>query len=339
VAETSYASCGDLSLAYQVFGDGPVELVFVAPTIGSHVELLWTLPEFQAFFERLAMFCRVVLFDQAGFGLSDPIPKIRLLEERAAEVEAVMDAVGFGKPAVFAVGQGGLASMVFAATQPERTRALILHGTTAYHGVTGWDDVERDPEEVRARVLPELGEDYTPSTEQFARLQEFCRAVHSGWGSGAAFRVGLPSFGSIRQLAMVERHVREPGDGAGGNRSVVPDRRAADPADDQRAHPASHHEKSVMPLCNPRGPRRPPDCRGRSRASWACTCEYLPIAHGLRCESKTWAVNLSFPFDSLESQSKFASLSVWRLVSLRRDPSRVSTAGHVGVANSTATTG
>jgi pimeloyl-ACP methyl ester carboxylesterase len=70
VAETSYASCGDLSLAYQVFGDGPVELVYVPATIGSHVELCWTLPEFKAFFERLATFCRVLLFDPGGFGLN-----------------------------------------------------------------------------------------------------------------------------------------------------------------------------------------------------------------------------------------------------------------------------
>jgi pimeloyl-ACP methyl ester carboxylesterase len=88
MAETSYAKCGDLSLAYQVFGDGPVELVFVAPTNGSHVELCWTLPEFKAFFERLATFCRVLLFDQAGFGLSDPVPKVRTLDDRAAEIEA-----------------------------------------------------------------------------------------------------------------------------------------------------------------------------------------------------------------------------------------------------------
>ena len=117
MAETSYAPCGDLSLAYQVFGDGPVELVYVPATIGSHVELCWTLPEFKAFFERLATFCRVLLFDPGGFGLSDPIPKVRLLEDRAAEIEAVMDAVGFGKAAIFAAGEGGLAAMVFAATR------------------------------------------------------------------------------------------------------------------------------------------------------------------------------------------------------------------------------
>ena len=95
--ETSYASCGDLSLAYQVFGDGPVELVFVGPMI-SHVELIWTLPEFKAFFEQLATFCRVAPFDKAGSGLSDPVPRVRTLDDRAAEIEAVMDAAGFEKP-------------------------------------------------------------------------------------------------------------------------------------------------------------------------------------------------------------------------------------------------
>jgi pimeloyl-ACP methyl ester carboxylesterase len=106
VAETSYAKCGDLSLAYQVFGDGPVELVFVGPMV-THIELFWTLPEFKAFFEQLATFCRVLVFDKAGVGLSDPIPKVRLLEERAAEIEAVMDAVGFAKAAVFGMSEGG----------------------------------------------------------------------------------------------------------------------------------------------------------------------------------------------------------------------------------------
>ena len=96
MADTLYASCGDLSLAYQVFGDGPVELVFVCGPI-SHVELFWTLPEFKAFFERLATFCRVLLFDKAGVGLSDPVPHVRTLDERAAEIEAVMDAAGFGQ--------------------------------------------------------------------------------------------------------------------------------------------------------------------------------------------------------------------------------------------------
>ena len=75
---------------------------------------------------------------------------------------------------------------MFAATRPERTRALILIGTIPYRGFAGWDDMDRDPAELRARLVPELGEDYTPSTGHSARWQEVARAVHSGWGSGAA---------------------------------------------------------------------------------------------------------------------------------------------------------
>ncbi len=154
--DTSYASCGDLSLAYQVFGDGPVELV-VAGSFVSHVELAWTLPEFEAFMEQLATFCRVLVFDKAGVGLSDPVPKVRTLDDRATEIEAVMDAVGFGKAVIFGISEGGPAAIVFAATRPERTRALILTGTFAFTGFAGWDDVDRDPAELRARIATRAG--------------------------------------------------------------------------------------------------------------------------------------------------------------------------------------
>ena len=184
MAETLYAKCGDLSLAYQVFGDGPVELVFVGPMV-THVELFWGMPEFKAFFDQLATFCRVVMFDKAGNGLSDPIPKVRLLEERAAEIEAVMDAVGFAKAVVFGTSEGGAQAIAFAARRPERTRALILYGSLA--GLTGgsWDDLDRDPAELRTRFLPEFGEKYTPSTKQIGRAQEMVRGARLAWGSGA----------------------------------------------------------------------------------------------------------------------------------------------------------
>jgi pimeloyl-ACP methyl ester carboxylesterase len=210
VPETSYASCGDLSLAYQIFGAGPVELV-VAGSFVSHVELYWTMPEFEAFFGQLATFCRVLLFDKAGVGLSDPIPKVRTLDDRATEIEAVMDAVGFGSAVIFGVSEGGPAAMVFAARRPERTRALILAGTFAYNGFAGWDDIDRDAEELRARLLAEPGEDYTPTTEQLARFQEFLRAGRSAWGSGAALKALFPSVLSIRRLAMLERMSASPG--------------------------------------------------------------------------------------------------------------------------------
>ena len=157
MAETSYASCGDLSIAYQVFGEGPVELV-VASGFVSHVELFWTMPEFKAFFEHLATFCRVVLFDKAGVGLSDPVPKVRTLDDRAAEIEAVMDAVVFRKAPLFGLREGGPASIIFAATRPERTRALTLASTFPFVGFE-WDDIERDGAEVRAHYLTEFGED------------------------------------------------------------------------------------------------------------------------------------------------------------------------------------
>jgi pimeloyl-ACP methyl ester carboxylesterase/class 3 adenylate cyclase len=211
VAETSYAACGDLSLAYQVFGDGPVELVFVGPMV-THVELFWTLPEFNAFFEQLATFCRVLLFDKAGVGLSDPIPKVRLLEDRAAEIEAVMDAVGFGKAAVFGMSEGGPQAMMFAAKRPERTRALILYGSFSFvAGGGSWDDLDRDPAELRARYLPEFGEKYTPSTKQIGRMQEMVRGARSAWGNGATAKWWFPSVRSIRQLGMVERMCASPG--------------------------------------------------------------------------------------------------------------------------------
>ena len=116
------------------------------------------MPEFKAFFDQLATFCRIVVFDKAGVGLSDPVPQVRTLDDRAAEIEAVMDAVGFGRAVLFGLSDGGPAAIVFAATRPERTRALILSGTYLVprrHG--GWDDVERDPAELRARHASRAG--------------------------------------------------------------------------------------------------------------------------------------------------------------------------------------
>jgi class 3 adenylate cyclase len=209
VADTLYASCGDLSLAYQVFGDGPVELVLVYGPI-SHVELCWALPDFKAVLDRLSSFCRVLMFDKAGVGLSDPVPHVRTLDERAAEIEAVMDAVGFGKAVLFAAGESGPAAIVFAATRPERTQALVLSGTLSAME-TGWDEIDRDPNELRAVAGAELGEDYMPSTEQITRMQEFLRAVRSAWGTGAVLGMARPSPRSMRQFAMLERMCASPG--------------------------------------------------------------------------------------------------------------------------------
>lgn len=208
--ETAYASCGDLSLAYQVFGDGPVDLVYAGSFV-SHVELFWTMPDFEAFMERLSTFCRVVMFDKAGVGLSDPVPQVRTLDDRAAEIEAVMDAAGFESATLFGISEGGPAAVVFAATRPHRTRALVLTGTSAFCGFfNGWDDVDRDPGELHARIETELG-DYTPSVAQIARFMGFADSARSRWGSGAALQSLVPSVTSLRQLAMLERMSASPG--------------------------------------------------------------------------------------------------------------------------------
>jgi pimeloyl-ACP methyl ester carboxylesterase len=210
VPDTLYAQCDGLSLAYQVFGDGPIELVF-GGSFASHIELYWTMPEFVAFFERLSTFCRILLFDKSGAGLSDPVPRFRTLEERAAEIQAVMDAVGFERAVLFGASEGGPTSIVFAATRPERTRALILTGTFAYAFIDGWNDMDLDPAEVRTRLVRKLGEVYAPSLQQLVRWQSWCRAAVSEWGSGEACRALAPSVRSIRQLAMVERMSASPG--------------------------------------------------------------------------------------------------------------------------------
>ena len=235
VAETSYAPCGDLSLAYQLFGDGPVELVFTGPFV-SHIELFWTVPEFKAFFDQLATFCRIVVFDKAGVGLSDPVPRVRTLDDRATEIEAVMDAAGFSSAVLFGSSDGGPAAMMFAATRPDRTRALILCGTYSFYA-GGWDTMDIDPVELRERFLPELGEDYMPTVDQIARLQAIGRAVRSEWGSGATFSISFPAAsGRLRQLAMFERMCASPGMARAALGSVLSARRAADPADDHRPH-------------------------------------------------------------------------------------------------------
>jgi class 3 adenylate cyclase len=126
-----------------------------------------------------------------------------------------MDAAGFGQAVLFALGEGGPAAIVFAATRPERTGALILYGSYPYLAIR-WDDLDRDPAEVRARSLAELDEKldqkYVASVEQTARAQEVGRAVRSAWGSGAALSIAAPSArASMRQLGMLERMSASPG--------------------------------------------------------------------------------------------------------------------------------
>jgi pimeloyl-ACP methyl ester carboxylesterase len=130
--ETRYAKSGDLNIAYQVVGDGPFDLIYVPGWI-SNVDLMWDEPAHAHVLERFASFARLILFDKRGTGLSDPVPPDRLptLEERMDDVRAVLDAVDCERAAVFGFSEGGLMSVLFAATYPERTTALVLYGVFA----------------------------------------------------------------------------------------------------------------------------------------------------------------------------------------------------------------
>src|SRR5262245_21972986 len=128
--ETRYARSGEVSIAYQVVGSGPFDLVLV-PGWVSHVERIWEEPSFAAFLRRLASFSRMILIDRRGTGLSDRVSKPPTLEERMDDVRAVMDAAGSQRAALFGISEGGQMCMLFAATHPERVSSLVLYGTFA----------------------------------------------------------------------------------------------------------------------------------------------------------------------------------------------------------------
>jgi pimeloyl-ACP methyl ester carboxylesterase/class 3 adenylate cyclase len=129
IPETRYARSGDVSIAYQVFGDGPFDLVFV-PGAFSHVDLIWPDERRARYFRALASFARVIVFDKRGTGASDHV-EVGDLESRMDDVRAVMDDAGSARAAVMGTSEGGPMSMLFAATYPERIRALVLYGTFA----------------------------------------------------------------------------------------------------------------------------------------------------------------------------------------------------------------
>jgi class 3 adenylate cyclase len=131
-----YAQSGDVSIAYQVTGDGPLDLVPV-PGFVSHLEFDWEEPRHAAFLERLGSFARLIRLDKRGTGLSDRHDGVADLETRMSDVRAVMNAVGSERAAVFGYFEGGPMSMLFAATHPERTSALVLFGTYASFWIEG----------------------------------------------------------------------------------------------------------------------------------------------------------------------------------------------------------
>lgn len=128
--ETRYAKSGDVNIAYQVVGKGPPDLVLV-PGWMSNVDVFWEQPAVERFFNRLASFARLILFDKRGTGQSDRVADLPSLEVRMDDVRAVMDAVHSERAALFGYSEGGPMCALFAATYPTRTTALIMAGSYA----------------------------------------------------------------------------------------------------------------------------------------------------------------------------------------------------------------
>ena len=163
--ETRYARSGDIHVAYQVIGNGPLDLVLV-PGFVSHVEGWWEEPASARFLERLSSFSRLILFDKRGTGLSDRVAELPTLEERMDDLRAVLENAGSTRAAVLGISEGGAMSVLFAATYPERTSALVLYGTFAQFG------------------------SWMPSPEHF---EQFLSRIERTWGTGSSLAHFAPS--------------------------------------------------------------------------------------------------------------------------------------------------
>jgi pimeloyl-ACP methyl ester carboxylesterase/DNA-binding winged helix-turn-helix (wHTH) protein len=168
-----YARSGDVNIAYQVLGSGPVDLVFVMGWV-SHLEYSWREPSFARFLRRLAGFSRLILFDKRGTGLSDRITDLPSLEERMDDVRAVLNAAGSRRAVLLGVSEGGPMCSLFAATYPDQTEALIMFGTYARR--------------LRADDYP-----WAPTHEE---REAFCRDILEHWGGPVGIETRAPSLAS-----------------------------------------------------------------------------------------------------------------------------------------------
>jgi pimeloyl-ACP methyl ester carboxylesterase len=195
---TRYALSGDAHIAYQVFGEGDLDLVFV-PGFVSNIEHYWEMPQVPDVLERLGSFARVVIFDKRGTGLSDPVAGPPPLEQRMDDMQAVMDAVGVERAALFGISEGGPASVLFAATYPERTSALVLYGSTP-----------------RFRTDSDIS--WGATDEQ---IEVVLAEVSSKWGEGALLEAFAPSAAGDPQMDQVWGRFQRAGASPAMARSVM----------------------------------------------------------------------------------------------------------------------
>jgi pimeloyl-ACP methyl ester carboxylesterase/DNA-binding winged helix-turn-helix (wHTH) protein len=170
VGPVRYARNGEVNIAYQVVGTGPIDLLFVMGWV-SHLEYYWREPAFARFLRRLAGFSRLILFDKRGTGLSDPVTRMPTLEQRMDDVRAVLDAVGSRRAALLGVSEGGPMCALFAATYPNRTEGVVMIGTYA-----------------RRTWAPDYP--WAPTLEQ---REAFCQEIVEGWGGPVGIETRAPS--------------------------------------------------------------------------------------------------------------------------------------------------
>ena len=168
--ETKYARSGDVNIAYQVTGDGAIDVVWAPGTV-SHLDLSWDWPAEAHFIEKFSLFCRLIRFDKRGTGLSDRPTIAATLEERTDDIRAVMDSAGSERATILGWSEGGNMACVFAALYPERTRSLILWGVQARWVKT--DDYPWGP-------TPEEQEKMIQHTRRTWPSREYI----TGWGCG-----------------------------------------------------------------------------------------------------------------------------------------------------------
>ena len=208
VPETRYAQSGTVSIAYQVVGDGPFDLVY-APAFVSHVELAWDVPSLAAYFRRLASFSRLIRFDKRGTGMSDRVGSLPSLETRMDDLRAVMDAAGSERAAIIGVSEGGPMAILFAATYPDRAWSLVLEGTYAR---TLWapDYPWGEHEEEFERELTEDREGWETGTQE--RSLQIARALapsgsEADWEPLARMIRHGASPGARRDLVLMSRQI------------------------------------------------------------------------------------------------------------------------------------
>lgn len=204
VPDTRYTKSGEIHIAYQVVGDGSRDVLYL-PGIFAHIELQWEEPSYARFLRRLSSFSRLITLDMRGTGLSDRSAQLPLLEHQMDDVTSVLDAAGSDRAVVFGVSQSGPMAALYAATNPQRTQALILYGAYA----------------------SSVAKPGYPWGRSHAWVEEYHETLDSKWGQGAFLRDVAPSRQSDdafrRWWGRFERYSSSPGNALAFGQAHVQD--------------------------------------------------------------------------------------------------------------------